>query len=464
VTFMRATKFAPESVILTDWATNELSMGGSAKATIYELMLLSLLYDNVLIQDEVFALSDKCADWFSEDKEIELLRKCFDIEALVLLKHPLFAYPTEELKELAQTAPLYARARYIQRYGSKGDKIFIPNDSQLKLYHNMDAWLLDRPKSQRFVGALRKFDIMPTFGVILKDVLSSRLYKKWRKTAFRGITDKMTEDFIGFIEKPEIVIAKLKQRNKDYKIVLDSDGKPTFNRSLGFLATTLYPGIQAKSMQRLIQTTFAAPFSWRENAAGRYSKFLRELLWTPADSLPENLDRLKKGEIVSVEAHVDTKLPLPDIDSDFVGAINTVRNTPAGKNLRMTMRQIEIGADFNKQREAWNHVAEELAKVVIKKKPINICTETVQVGKDFVIGSIASGLTTIANRQPVDVSGLLEGALLGGGIGVFSRHLMAVLRNDVGRQEFRYKIEHAVEFRCSPIEIPPIATPMINNK
>lgn len=457
-------KYSPESVILTDWATDDLSMGGSAKGTIYELMLLSLLYDNVLIQDEVFALSDKCANWFSEEKDMELLRKCFDIESLVVLKHPLFAYPTEDLKELAQTAPIYSRARYIQRYGSKGDKMFTPSDSQLKLYQNMDAWLLSRPKAHRPVGALKQFDIMPTFGLILKDVLSSKHYSKWRKSAFRGITDKMTDEFIGFIEKPDMVVAKLKQRNKYYKVVVGTDGVPTFNRSLGFLATTLYPDAQSKAMQRLIQTTFAAPFSWRENAAGRYGKYLRELLWTPADSLQENLEHIEKGEVVSVEAHIDTQISLPEINTDFVDAINYVRNTDAGKALRKSMHQIEKDVDFNKQVTAWQGVAYELAKAITKTKPITIRTALIKIGNDFTVGSVAAGVFNLATKQAINTPAILGEAFLGGALGVSSTHIMAMLRNDIKRQDLRQKIEQSVTFRCSPIEIPPLATPIIKEK
>lgn len=461
---MSATKYVPESVILTDWATDDLSMSGSAKATIYELMLLSLLYDNVLIQDEVFALSDKCANWFSEEKDIELLRKCFDIESLVILKLPLFAYPTEDLKELAQTAPIYSRARYIQRYGSKGDKMFTPSDSQLKLYQTMDTWLLSRPKAHRPVGALKQFDIMPTFGLILKDVLSSKHYSKWRKSAFRGITDKMTDEFIGFIEKPDMAVAKLKQRDKDYKVVVGTDGVPTFNRSLGFLATTLYPDAQAKAMQRLIQTTFAAPFSWRENATGRYGKYLRELLWTPADSLPEDLEHIEKDQLVSVEAHVDTQISLPNIDTDFVNAINYVRNTEAGKNLRKSMGQLEKGVDFNKQVAAWQGVAYELAKVITKTKPITIRTALIKIGSEFTVGSVAAGVISLATQQAINVPVMLGEAFLSGTLGIASSHIMAMLRNDVKRQDLRQKIEQAVTFRCSPIEIPPLATPIIKEE
>jgi hypothetical protein len=457
---MVKTKFSPESVVLTDWATDDLSMGGSAKATIFQLMLLSLLYDNVLIQDEVFALSFKCANWFSEDKDLELLRKCFDIEGLVVLKYPLFAYPTDGLKDLAQSAPISARACYIQNYGSRADKIFTPSPAQIRLYHNIDALLLNRPKAQRAVGSLQNVDIMSTFGMMLKEVLSSKIYKEWRETAFMGIPDRMAEDFIGFIEEPEKVVVRLCENKEDYKIALGADKKPIFNRSLGFLATTLYPAKQAKAMQRLIQTTFAAPFSWRENAAGRYSKFLRELLWMPAEAHAENLER---GEIVSVGPHVDTELPLPEINTDFVEAINTVRNTKAGKNLRLSMRQIEKGIDFNRQIEAWRQVADELARVVIKGKPIIIRTAAIEIGKDVFFGSVASGLVNLARGQTTNVDGVLGEALLGGAIGVASDHLMALLRRDVKRQDFRYKIERAVEFRCSPIEIPPIITPTIIN-
>ncbi len=444
------------SIILTDWGADCESLGQSPEAVLYELLLLSLLYDNILIQDEVFALSNRMARWFLKDDYREMLTKCFELGTVVVLSHPLAAYPTDDLKELSQKTPILARAEYIQKFGTRGQDVFNPNQHQLAFYQMIDSFLLNHSKAQRPVGSLKNVDIMATFASILKDLLCSPRYSKWLKTAFRGITDDMKKDFLHFIEQPESVIERLKSANREYKALIGQDATPVFNRSLAFQATSLYPPQQAKAMQRLVQTTFAAPFSWREDAAGRYSRSLRELLWMPSGFASEVEESAHVDNIVSVEAHVDTSVGLPDLRTDFVEAITSARNSESGKKLRTAVRRVGSEASFHTQKIAWIEMANELAGAVTKRKRIDIRTALIKLGKEMFLGSVASGVLSSATGEPIAIPTVLAHAFLTGSLGLLFGHGYEVLRCDLEHQEIRWKLEQAVEFRCTSVAMPPV--------
>ncbi len=449
----------PSSVLMTDWAVDGKSIG-NLDAVIYELMLLSLLYDSVLIQDEIFALSPKFANMFSSKENIDILKKLLDIGAITVLTHPLQVYPTDELKELATAAPIFARAKYTQQYSTRADKLFKPSNKQITLYHEIDACLSRNPGTQRPVGSLMQFDIMKAFGFLLKDTLSSKHYKKWIGSAFGGITNEMADDFINFIEDTEKLSSQLTRNNKGIRLVPGPDGKPVFNRSLGYLATTLYPHRQAKAMQSLIQTTFAAPFCWRENASGRFSKFLRELLWMPEDIINDGYDQLGEGSIVSVEAHTDIEILLPEMNTDFVDHIQAIRDSLPGKKLRMVVRHMEQDISFNRQVESWYEVADLLASLITTGKPVTIREYLLGVGNGLVCGAVAHGLLTQVRSTKIDMAGNLLEGLLSGGLGILSGSLYRIFRDNRKNQKLRKKIENAVEFRCSPFNMPLLQTPI----
>lgn len=448
-----------ESLVLTDWAADQKNLGNSPKAVLYKLLLLSLLYDKILIQDELFALSPRMARWFSTGEYSELLRKCFDLGTLVVLKHPLSAYPTDELKELSVHAPTLARAKYVQKFGTREEYVFEPSPRQVGLCLIIDSCLQNHPKAQRPVGSLKKRDIRPIFANILKEVLSSKHHTKWRHAAFRGITDVMAEEFVGFIEEPGRAVARFRETRRDPVTLMGSGGKPIFNRSLAYQAASLYPPRQANAMKRLVQTTFAAPFCWRENAAGSYSGSLRELLWIQSGS-PTELRELgeveREEEVVSLEAQVDTTIALPDLTSDFVKAIVHVRNSDAGKKLRWSIRQLGHDIGFLSQKEAWREVADELAGAVIQPKPIDIRTAAIRIGKRTVLGSVAKGSIYVSRGEEINIPTVLGAAFLSGALGVAFDHGYEVLRNDLKKQKIRQQLEQAVQFRCTSLAMPPL--------
>lgn len=87
-------------IVLCDWAANVESIGTSPTKIAHQLAILSLIYDDVLIQDEIFALSNQMAQIFTPGREFEILKQCFEIGSIKVLKHK--AYLSDDLKEMSQ--------------------------------------------------------------------------------------------------------------------------------------------------------------------------------------------------------------------------------------------------------------------------------------------------------------------------------------------------------------------------
>src|SRR6266849_6905777 len=66
-----------------------------------DLILLSLLYDEVLVSDNDLLSSRHIATWFSGEEKFRLLEALIDVGALRVLKRPLEAYPDETQRTLA---------------------------------------------------------------------------------------------------------------------------------------------------------------------------------------------------------------------------------------------------------------------------------------------------------------------------------------------------------------------------
>src|SRR5690349_3700978 len=73
-----------------------------------ELTLLSLLYENIFIQDEYLVLSSRLAQWFG-GRDFDMLRPFFDIGVLKILTPSPGAY-----EQYPDAEPMAARSRELQ--------------------------------------------------------------------------------------------------------------------------------------------------------------------------------------------------------------------------------------------------------------------------------------------------------------------------------------------------------------
>jgi len=435
------------SLLMTDWAAGSGKIAKDFKTFIYELVLLSLVYDEILIQDEVFALSRKLSRWMKAKEDFRLLEECFHAGCIRVLTHPKRGFPIQELQDLSEYNPIQARAKYITKYSTKDDKPFKPTKLQRQFYNRIDDLISSSQSFRRPVGQKKRIDFRSRFPKILQEVLSGGSYRKWRDRAFSGITPQMADEFIHYIDEPGRALGELpsdiRQSIPEVHI---------FTRSLGYRLTTLYEAPMRNAMKKLIQTVFVAPFCENEDASGRYDSTLKEFVLPLEES--DYTDFNETEYIVSVQAQTEVPLSLPSLNANLSKVISETRETDAGRELRRAMK--EYGPhSYAWQQQAWNAVAYELSRrLITKPKRVNVKITAIKTLRDTCVGAVVGGLYEALSTGEAN-PGFIACAFLSASLSPVSRHILKVLRYDLRCQQLAPLIEKAVQIRCCRVLLPP---------
>lgn len=428
----------PNSIVLTDWGAFA-SVYQSPDKLVSDLIVLSLLYDEILIQDEVFVLSDLMPTWFADSEGSSLLAKIFDLDSVVLLGWG--SYP-KDITVDPKLSPMFARAEFHQKYSTQGDQLFVPTEENIKFYKKVEYSISNRQSAIRERGSKNTIDVYSSFLDIFKDLLTVKIYEAWMSSLFPSITKEIKDEILSFIENPCKAIEELQNNGHDVRTVI-KEGYPCFNRSLGFQISKLYNIEVRNSLQRLIQSSYAIPLCESEEAVGRYGNLLKEVPW---HSSKEVAQQQMSEDKVSVEIELNTELSIPNLFSDFPKVINLVRKTKAGISLRETMREVGDDIDFSNIREHWNAVANELAGFAEPNKKMTAKTTALRIGEKIFIGTVIGEVGNMAFGN-LPVPGL--GAMLGAGVGLAFDHGHNLMKKELQHQKIREQIERFVDFRCS---------------
>lgn len=442
-------------LIMSDWAASGESVPKDRQALLQQLLILSLVYDEVLIQDETLVLNPLFAQNFASSADFRVIEQLVETGALVILKHPLALYPDDSMRERATDAPIETRATYISQYGTSGEHVFTPTDEQRIFYKRLDCSLLKEKSASRAVSGetIGGRDIMEVFSSLLYLVLNDHEgYGMWLQTAFAGITPEMQIEFLRAIEAPKRAVDRIQKQAGIVRAVSRSDGTPVFNRSLGYQLAATYGRHEAAAMQNLIQTVFAAPYGFREGATGRYSDCLHEFLAVPGKT---GITVASSKEHVGIIANVATDIHLPSTDDAFCDVVREVRARDAGKKLRLAMQQIGSDRDFSDFEASWCELADTLASSYHSNSPIKIRSVLCSLGESLASATVAGaaeGCYHSVEMQSLISSGLW--GVLGSGIVLGGRLIYKELQHDLKQQRLRQDIESALSIRCSDIAIP----------
>lgn len=428
-------KMRPNSIIMSDWGAYG-NIYNTPEKLVTDIIILSLLYDEVLIQDEVFVLSDLMPKWFERAEGNDLLAKIFELDSIVLLGWK--SYPSE-IKTDYKHHPMFARAEYHEKFSTRGDSIFIASESNKDFYKKIEYFLTIRKSAIRDRGAKCSFDVNKSFCKVFTELLSKEVYKPWLSSVFPEISSGIKDQFLNFAHNPNFGITELIKAGKEVK----SHNDPVFNRSLGFQLSTFYKDEIKYSIQRLIQSAYAIPLCESEEAVGKYGYQLKEVPWFSSEETAYSHISEKK---VTVEAEANTNLSIPSIISDFPQTINSIRQSDAGKALRYAMREIGNDTNFTRITHCWEGVAEELASCVDIKEKKSARTTALRIGEKIITGTVIGELSSMVFTN---IHTPYIGALLGTGIGLSFDHGLELMKYEIQRQKNRQLIESLIEFRCS---------------
>src|SRR4051812_38433522 len=267
-------------IIMIEWSRENEPTHQNRNEFIWHQMLLSLLYDEVLAQDETFLVSHKMARWFGGSDDMRLLEELFECGGLAVLKRPLEKYP-EEMRDRAVRHPIGARREHLEKFSTDNDgKALRFEGKRLQFHSRLEASLIDRPRAHRHAGARRNqsSNLMEEFSRLFIEVLTDDRYRSWIRSRFRYITPDIADDFVRFVRDPALAIDHLKKNREDHtpRFTPFSD-KFEFSTTLAVQVAATYPSNVAKALQSLTETIFARPYCQEENAEGRYGRLLRDL-------------------------------------------------------------------------------------------------------------------------------------------------------------------------------------------
>ena len=440
------------SIVMVEWSRDNEPTHGTRDEFLWHQMLLSLLYDEVLAQDETLVCSNRMARWFPDNDSFRLLEEIFECGGLAVLKRPLERYP-EDLKERASTHPINARREHLARFSVNNDGTDIKFKTKRLQFHNrLEVLLAGRPGAHRHAGTRQNPDsnLMQEFARLLAHVLTDSRYESWLKSKFKQhITRRIAEEFVQYIDNPALAIDRLKEKHPDRppKFTPQS-GKLEFSTALAVQVASTYPPDTANALQALIEMVFARPFCQEEGAEGRYGQLLRDL---PLASGVEETEDARGIHVVRVET---TALRLPEPGPNFSKIINTVREKESGKNLRRAMIDLGPEPTFASATKAWRDVAADLASEIssAKMREIKLQTVAVETGRGVACGVLAGGALGALIHGTDDLALPLMEATLAGFAGplidVVGTHFCKSALADSARQRITGPLENAVKFSC----------------
>jgi hypothetical protein len=453
------------SIILTDWAANPKKFNANLEDTSYELMLYSLLYDEILIQDECFTLTQKVTNWYynkdictkntnwgneSEQNGKAILEKLFELGTIKILLFPKHYYIKKELEDLAETNPITARAKFQRESATNSIEPINPSPEQEKLFIFLDGLIRKNPHIGREWGSLTGFDHYSQFRKYLKETLEKDYYKLWINSNFPSLADgKIIFDLQKYIDNPQELINDLKKRGEEPKYHRDIGGMPLFSRTLGYQYSKRYYRKngneitkEATDIQALLQSVFAATAGWNEEAIGRYSDVVGEFPYNELGTLSEKEKRDEEKISANI---VKTSLRLPRIDTDIVEVIQKVRNSEKCIALRELISKPHENPSHNVIKGYWHEIAEDLALKIPQRntKFINITSAVSNYG---VSTFKTEGETPMVIQT---ISDLLK-------IGKNEYHDTNLSRyyTDIEHQRVRNKIEKSLKLRSIALPKP----------
>lgn len=438
------------SIVMSEWSRDNEVTPGSRDNFLWHQMLLSLLYDDVLAKDETLLCSRHLPDWF-RGEDFRLFEEIVDCGGISILKRPLHRYP-RHLMDLVQEQPIAGRRMHLVDFGSTRDGFKLQFDErQIEFHKRLEALLHGRRSSHRFAGERtpRERDLMKDFAALLVSVLTGAAYRPWLSAKFRNIPRSTAEDFASNVVDPDAALERISR--------LGHTGAPRYTpRSIGGsftstiavqLAATYGPA--ATELEGLIETVFARCFNAHENAEGRYGRRLRSL---PLPRAPD-----EEGETVHL---VDVRyiwMKLPQPRPGFARHIAQIRERRSGRELRAAMDELGAEATFDRAREAWRAVADDLASLIGSRelKSVPLQTRVLRTSRSAALGLLAGfgwdAALGEASGSLAHLAYTLGGAAFGASLDLgadMGTELLRALSADMAGRELADRIAGAIDFSC----------------
>ena len=249
-------------IVLTPWNASVFE-AATLRQLLPELVIYALLYDDVLIREEDLISNRAITRFLTASDHLDVFEELLTAGLVKLLRLPVETYPGGRRFDPVRL-PISARAEEHQLRRSYRGRPWKPTASECGLFKRLDDIVVSNPASSRFHAP---FPPGNRFAAELAELLENRdQYRLGVHPIFRYIDATTADAFIRFCREPDAWRRFLVDGGAK-SIIVGPDGG--FYRSAAHQCSRLLP--TPRSMERLVESVYAATYCDREDSDGRYA-------------------------------------------------------------------------------------------------------------------------------------------------------------------------------------------------
>lgn len=250
-----------QQIILTHWNAG-VFRSPSLPLLLPELVIYSLLYDEVLIREEDLLTNRAVTDLLSDENNFAVFSELLIAGLVKLLLLPLDIYPPGRKFDPVRL-PISARAEEHQLRRSYKGKPWKPTTREEQLFRRLDEIVTKFPSASRYHAPFARGN---PFAAQLAEILENRKsYQLASHPVFGYLDEKTADQFATFCRDPDAWRRFLRDHGVTNPIVGPDAG---FYRSAAYQCSVFLP--TPRAIRRLAESVYAATYCERESADGRY--------------------------------------------------------------------------------------------------------------------------------------------------------------------------------------------------
>jgi hypothetical protein len=440
-----------QQIILTHWNAGVFH-SESLPQLLPELVIYSLLYDEVLIREEDLLTNRAITGLLSDEDNFSLFSELLISGLVKLLRLPLESY-TPGRKFDPTLLPISARAEEHQLRRSYKGKPWRPTRREWQLFERLDEVVRKFPSASRYHASFAQGN---QFAAQLAEILENR--KPYRLTShpvFRYLDEQTADQFLKFCRDPEAWQRVLRDQGVTNPIVGPDAG---FYRSAAYQCSELLP--TPRAIRRLVESVYAAIYCERESADGRYGG--SELVELPYRYQSDSERASETEDAVRVEVIPTLAVATIALKPKIAVVLMRTRESPEFESLRRTIDALGRSPESPllgeaQFRDAWR----SLCAVFAEKSAIHLEALTSTDRKvarygvyAYLLARALGFLIRPTGGLRVDLSPIEDAAVIKS-IEKFGPKLLKCVRASVKIPALRERMETSLGIRCSNVPLNP---------
>jgi hypothetical protein len=337
-------------IVLTHWNAG-VFRSATLPNVLPELIIYSLLYDEVLIREEDLITNRWIMRLLSEASNFALFSELLVSGFVKLLRLPLGFYPAGRRFDPIRL-PISARVEEHELRRTYKGSAWKPTQWEWAVFRSLDEIVGNHQSASRFHAPFPEDN---PFAAQLADLLDNReAYRLKAYRAFRSLDDQTAEQFSAFCHDPEAWRRFLRERGVANPIIGPDAG---FYRSAAYQCSSYLP--TPRAILRLVESVYAATYCERESSDGRYGG--SELVELPYRYSSDSARTAAAEEALQIEIAPTDVAATITLKPGIATVLERTRQSPEFKALRESLNALEGNPDSpllqeQRFRDSWRNL------------------------------------------------------------------------------------------------------------